>query len=990
MKFGKELLQSQIPEWSGHYIPYKTLKRLISNALNKSQLNGEPNDDCIKDEGLHQNSNFNQEGSSELLSDLLETKNEINNLLHFADLNIKAANKILKKFDKKLNRNLKDDYLNTKVNILPLASSSALVKILGSIEQWIREVEHVVVDNNNVAHNNLLSNQNLIMENTVLLDVIKNDDASALRNLIVEKVSNIEMKNNGVISDNIIINPTNPEVQKLYKACWYPALKCIELLLNLGVNIHGEEDINKRSLIHKLVINGGILPKENITTSPVSSPISIRDDPRIIACILKSLPSDSQALSQDVYDKSPLHYAAIKGLVRITQTLLEYLKKTRQFSLKEADFNDHVWFDGDGYSPLFYATINNKVQVLECIISILQINGEKVDAVSNVRCTSLVPKFMNSTSSTAAQTLLAISCKFGHCSVTKLLLDSGANPDVQDEDDETPLHLASRAGFTECCLMLINEKNANKEIREKYYGWTPLFLAVIEGHEETVAALIKSGVNFNIVDNSGWTPHMHALFRGHLNMKDILRPPRETILSSISANHNIMASPQDNRSQQESSTEVERERKYLQNQSLIFVTLGTTDSRTDVTPIELNSTLKTPVSIVIWAKNATGEKVTIDLPIKDSSSIDPLINRFTQWKSLSTKVIGHRGSGANDKTWKLQLGENTLDSFKAAAIHGAEYVEFDCQLTKDLVPVIYHDWNVTETGIDIPMHSVTLKQFLNLKKIEMEISTNDFNETDNVTSQNSQNFQNSQNDGDTDNTPNSSSFKKLKRANSMGSILNKAKSRRIDENNNGKLKGNGIGTIQSPFIKLEDTFKNIPINIGFNIEVKYPMIDEAEEFELPTFYTELNIFCDKILECVYTHSQPERKIIFSSFHPETCLMLAFKQASYPVFFLTDCGITRMADARCNSVQAAIRFANFAGLSGIVTNCEPIIEAPGLVKVIKNAGLLLFTYGTLNNIVANAQLQKRADVDAVIVDSVLRVYKGLQQSDNEDQINNMVN
>lgn len=354
---------------------------------------------------------------------------------------------------------------------------------------------------------------------------------------------------------------------------------------------------------------------------------------------------------------------------------------------------------------------------------------------------------MNSTSSTAAQTLLAISCKFGHCSVTKLLLDSGANPDVQDEEDETPLHLASRGGFTECCLMLINEKNANKEIREKYYGWTPLFLAVIEGHEETVAALIKSGVNFNIVDNSGWTPHMHALFRGHLNMKDILRPPRETILSSISANHNIMTSPQDNRSQQESSTEVARERKYLQNQSLIFVTLGTTDSRTDVTPIELNSTLKTPVSIVIWAKNATGEKVTIDLPIKDSSSIDPLMfwtyninnvtlifdimstydaqligratavispvktysnystlmgsftipivkalelddigkirfefliinpfihegladrNRFTQWKSLSTKVIGHRGSGANDKTWKLQLGENTLDSFKAA------------------------------------------------------------------------------------------------------------------------------------------------------------------------------------------------------------------------------------------------------------------------------------------------------------------------------------
>lgn len=32
------------------------------------------------------------------------------------------------------------------------------------------------------------------------------------------------------------------------------------------------------------------------------------------------------------------------------------------------------------------------------------------------------------------------------------------------------------------------------------------------------------------------------------------------------------------------------------------------------------------------------------------------------------------------------------------------------QLTKDLVPVIYHDFLVSETGIDAPVHTLTLEQ----------------------------------------------------------------------------------------------------------------------------------------------------------------------------------------------------------------------------------------------------------------------------------------
>lgn len=70
------------------------------------------------------------------------------------------------------------------------------------------------------------------------------------------------------------------------------------------------------------------------------------------------------------------------------------------------------------------------------------------------------------------------------------------------------------------------------------------------------------------------------------------------------------------------------------------------------------------------------------------------------WKEGGpTQVVGHRGSGANTTArTNLQLGENTLESLSSAAALGACGVEFDVQLTKDLIPVIYHNFLVMETG----------------------------------------------------------------------------------------------------------------------------------------------------------------------------------------------------------------------------------------------------------------------------------------------------
>lgn len=54
------------------------------------------------------------------------------------------------------------------------------------------------------------------------------------------------------------------------------------------------------------------------------------------------------------------------------------------------------------------------------------------------------------------------------------------------------------------------------------------------------------------------------------------------------------------------------------------------------------------------------------------------------------------------------------------------------------------------------------------------------------------------------------------------------------------------------------------------------MLHESEQEEMDTFGIEMNSWVDTVLKVVYDKGQG-RDIIFSSFHPDICLMLSLKQ-----------------------------------------------------------------------------------------------------------------
>jgi glycerophosphodiester phosphodiesterase len=135
--------------------------------------------------------------------------------------------------------------------------------------------------------------------------------------------------------------------------------------------------------------------------------------------------------------------------------------------------------------------------------------------------------------------------------------------------------------------------------------------------------------------------------------------------------------------------------------------------------------------------------------------------------------------------------------------------------------------------------------------------------------------------------------------------------------------------------------------------------------------------------------------------------LSFKQPSIPILFLTDAGSCEVGDIRAFSLQEAIRFASRWNLLGIVGFAEPFVIAPRLVRVVKQHGLVCVSYGSQNNdpvmvqvrsmipycctwereihVLTNPQRQVKEGIDAVIVDSVLAIRKGLTTPPSKEEV-----
>lgn len=103
---------------------------------------------------------------------------------------------------------------------------------------------------------------------------------------------------------------------------------------------------------------------------------------------------------------------------------------------------------------------------------------------------------------------------WGHTAVVKLLLQSGADINIVNNQNLTSLFLASRDGQDEVVELLTNIKDINLESGDEE-AHTPLCVAVANGHLSIFARLLNSGANPHAKDKNGMIPLHIASNRGN-------------------------------------------------------------------------------------------------------------------------------------------------------------------------------------------------------------------------------------------------------------------------------------------------------------------------------------------------------------------------------------------------------------------------------------------------------------------------------------------
>eukprot|EP00008_Paramoeba_atlantica_P014260 CAMPEP_0201488602 /NCGR_PEP_ID=MMETSP0151_2-20130828/19268_1 /ASSEMBLY_ACC=CAM_ASM_000257 /TAXON_ID=200890 /ORGANISM="Paramoeba atlantica, Strain 621/1 / CCAP 1560/9" /LENGTH=168 /DNA_ID=CAMNT_0047873927 /DNA_START=87 /DNA_END=593 /DNA_ORIENTATION=- len=101
------------------------------------------------------------------------------------------------------------------------------------------------------------------------------------------------------------------------------------------------------------------------------------------------------------------------------------------------------------------------------------------------------------------KTPLHEACRWNHSEVAQLLIDEGANPDLEDKEGATPLHIACRFGQLDAIRVLL--KNNAWIDAQTWDGDTPLHSASGSGHPEAVQILLEAGVDTKLKNTKNKT-----------------------------------------------------------------------------------------------------------------------------------------------------------------------------------------------------------------------------------------------------------------------------------------------------------------------------------------------------------------------------------------------------------------------------------------------------------------------------------------------------
>lgn len=617
---------------------------------------------------------------------LLELRGSLRKLQWYGEVNRRGFIKITKKLDKKVpGVTAQRRYLESKVDLRPFATNATLLETMKTVNDWLSVLGDIKIpDDRSSSHSThslprVSSKANLKLPQG-LFDAIDQalrvDDAVGFLKLL--QGANIEQKYpEAAMYQRLLLNLLQRSITCRSKAC-------IAQLLGMIASIEETDEVNQRNFIHRLVISlgrttpagdaeksasivGEYIESGKSYITPAAAPMLTpstraakevngvgslgRDDKIVILLefILDHLRSDQRTALQvrDIYGRMPLHYAAQYGFVVICEIIVSRMQNWGQCEASEG-IDTPFWQDSEGCAPLHLSVIGGHPLTTKALLE-----AEDWRGVQDQK--ALLRKHMTKTGE-----VLELATKSNFVVIVQLLVDAGVDLNYQDEQGETALHVAARFGHSECADILLSgslDQKIDLETTEKTYGWTALFVACVDGHLGVVDLLLEAGADPTLCDTSGWTCTEHAALRGHLDIAkrlvQMVPPKFSTPESSLKKSSPPSSSLAERRSNATGSgimrtTEPVKTfgHRYLTNESMILVSLGTMDIRKAVEPVKLDripfadahhTQLDTALSVVVSAVGATGESEIVDLPVQDNISTDPIV--FTAIDATKVKLL---------------------------------------------------------------------------------------------------------------------------------------------------------------------------------------------------------------------------------------------------------------------------------------------------------------------------------------------------------------
>ncbi|HZF28350.1 MAG TPA: ankyrin repeat domain-containing protein [Gammaproteobacteria bacterium] len=192
-----------------------------------------------------------------------------------------------------------------------------------------------------------------------------------------------------------------------------------------------------------------------------------------------------------------LHWAVQRDDLEMVKTLL----------VAGADFRVA---NRTGVRPVYLATVNGSAGVIDALLGA----GEDASAVLTAE----------------GETVLMLTAQTGNPAAVKLLLDHGADPNVQQLHGQTALMWAAEEGHTDVVKLLVDRgasvalasAAATKADRRPAGGLTALLFAARQGHLDTARALLDGGADVNQVAADSTSPLLIAVVNGHYELASML------------------------------------------------------------------------------------------------------------------------------------------------------------------------------------------------------------------------------------------------------------------------------------------------------------------------------------------------------------------------------------------------------------------------------------------------------------------------------------